>query len=278
MKKLLMAVAVTVISTSMLGAKDIAPANIKVMSFNIRNSGAKDGTNSWIYRAPAVGYMIEDQAVDIFGVQEARQDQWVYLDDGLDNYKSVGVGRDDGKKEGESMRIYYNTKRMSILKWDTFWLSETPDEPSKGWDADCRRTATWALVKDKKSGNKFYFVDTHIDHMGEAAKENGVKLLVETMKTINADNLPIVIVGDFNMRPDNPSLVPIREYAKSAKETAVKTDDIDSFNAWGKRSSQIDYIWYRGFDSCTEYETVTKSYFDRTYISDHYPVKAVLFF
>jgi len=278
MRKLFLSVAAIMISAIALDAKDPVPANIKVMSFNIRNSGAEDGTNSWRYRAPAVGYMIEDQAADIFGLQEARLDQWTYLDEGLDNYKSVGVGREDGKKGGEAMKIYYNTKKISLVKWGTFWLSETPEKPTKGWDAACFRTATWALVKDKKSGNRFYFVDTHIDHRGNEAQENGVQLVVDKMKEINSEDLPIIIVGDFNVWPDNPCLAPMRAYAKNARETAVKTDDVHSFNAWGKHSAQIDYIWYKGFGSCTEFETITKPYLERAYVSDHYPVKAILFF
>jgi len=278
MKKIFLTVAAIVISATTLAAKDTVPASIKVMSFNIRNSNGKDGTNSWMYRAPAVGYMLEDQAADIFGLQEALPDQWAFLDEGLDDYKSVGVGRDDGRKEGESMRIYYNTKKISMIKWGSFWLSETPEKPLKGWDAACRRTATWALVKDKKSGKKFYFVDTHVDHRGVVAQEKGIKLIVDKMKAINDEELPIIIVGDFNVTPDNPCLSPMREYAKNARETAVKTDDIQSFNDWGKRSEQIDYIWYRGFGSCTEFETVTKTYLERTYVSDHYPIKAILFF
>jgi len=270
--------AAIVISASMLDAKGPVPASIKVMSFNIRQSNAEDGTNSWNFRAPAVGYMLDDQAADLFGLQEARQDQWAYLDEGLENYKSVGVGREDGRKEGEAMRIFYNTKKIALLKWGTFWLSETPDEPSKGWDAACKRSVTWALVKDKKSGNKFYFVDTHIDHRGKEAQEKGLQLLVDKMKEINDEDFPIVILGDFNVEPDNTCLAPVREYAKNARETAVKTDDVISFNDWGKRSEQIDYIWYRGFGSCTEFETVTKSYLERTYVSDHYPIKATLFF
>ena len=277
MKKIFLAV-IAVLFPLFCIARTDAPASLKVMSYNIRNSHAQDGTNSWQFRAPASGVMLDAQKPDIFGLQEAKYDQVKFLEQGLEDYKNVGVGREDGKKEGEHMSIFYNTKKIALLKWGTFWLSETPGEPSKGWDAACIRTATWAVMKEKKSGKKFLFINTHIDHRGELAQKNGVDLIVERAKELNKEEMPVVITGDFNVLPDNPCLSSIREYAKSARETAAKTDDEASFNGWGKASEQIDYIWYRGFSSCSEFETHKKPYLDRAFISDHFPVIATLFF
>lgn len=277
MKKFLFAI-VAVLIPLVNQAKTEVPASLKVMSYNIRNSHAQDGSNSWMFRAPASGVMLDTQRPDIFGLQEAKYDQVKFLEQGLEDYKNVGVGRDDGKKEGEHMSIFYNTKKIALLKWGTFWLSETPDEPSKGWDAACRRTATWAIMKEKKSGKKFLFINTHIDHRGELAQKNGIALIVEKAKELNKEDLPVVITGDFNVLPDNPCLDSIKEYAKNAREMAAKSDNEDSFNGWGRASEQIDYIWYRGFSSCSEFETHKKPYLDRTFISDHFPVIATLFF
>lgn len=140
----------------LLPAGLLAQNDLKVMSYNIRVGTAKDGTNSWEFRYPASALMIQDQQPDIFGVQEALSFQVRYLEEYCEGYKSVGVGRDDGKKKGEFMSIFYKTKKFKLLKWGTFWLSETPDVPSKGWDAACFRSATWALLKDKASGKKFF--------------------------------------------------------------------------------------------------------------------------
>ena len=277
MKKIILA-ATAIFVAVICFAKTDKPVSIKVMSYNIRNSNANDGTNSWIYRAPASGMMIEAQMPDILGTQETCLDQVNFLKDGLDDYKCIGVGREDGKEEGEHMEVFYNYRKITLLKWGTFWLSETPDKPSRGWDAACKRTATWAVMKEKKSGKKFFFVNTHIDHRGQEAQLNGIALLVEKTKEYNKENLPVVITGDFNVLPDNPSLVSIREFAKNARETATKTDNEGSYTGWGKTSEQIDYIWYNGFGSCTEYETHKKPYFERTFISDHFPVMATLFF
>lgn len=277
MKKIfLLAMAAAMLLPLTLSAKE--PGRLVVISYNIRLGTANDGTNSWEYRYPASAMMIDDQKPDIFGLQEAYDFQVNYLTNACDGYKSVGVGREDGKHEGEHMSIFYKKKNIKLLKWGTYWLSDTPDVPSMGWDAACKRTATWALMKDKRSGKKFYYVNTHLDHVGTEAREKGLNLIMDNIKKMNPEGLPLVLTGDFNMTIDNPNMDEIKVRMKNAREVAAKTDSHATFNGWGKSGSIIDYIWFSGFSSCPEYETVTKPYMDRAFISDHYPVKAVLVF
>ena len=256
------------------------PKELKVMSYNIRLGVANDGTNSWQFRAPATPAMLEAQKPDVFGVQEAHDFQIAFMEEFCRNYKSVGVGRENGKKEGEHMSIFWNKKTVSLLKWGTFWLSETPDKPSKGWDAHCRRTATWALMKDKKTGKKFYFVNTHLDHVGKQAQKNGLKLIVDRIATINPQGYPMVLTGDFNIRPDNPALADLDKIMQSARKIAPKTDNRNTFNGWSvkKTAEVIDYIYVSGFSACKEYRTVTEKYLERPFVSDHYPIFARLVF
>ena len=255
-----------------------AQNDLKVMSYNIRVGTAKDGTNSWEFRYPASAMMILDQKPDIFGVQEALSFQVRYLEEYCEGYKSVGVGREDGKKKGEFMSIFYNTKKIKVLKWGTFWLSETPEVPSKGWDAACFRSATWALLKDKASGKKFFYVNTHLDHVGWDARRNGLALIVDRIASINPDGYPMVLTGDFNMPADRDEFAPLKAKMKDARETAVTTDRHATYNGWGKSEETIDYIWYSGFSSCTKFEVITKPYMERTFVSDHYPIQATLIF
>ena len=277
MKKIfLLAMAAAMLLPLTLSAKE--PGRLVVISYNIRLGTANDGTNSWEYRYPASAMMIDDQKPDIFGLQEAYDFQVNYLTNACDGYKSVGVGREDGKHEGEHMSIFYKKKNIKLLKWGTYWLSDTPDVPSMGWDAACKRTATWALMKDKRSGKKFYYVNTHLDHVGTEAREKGLNLIMDNIKKMNPEGLPLVLTGDFNMTIDNPNMDEIKVRMKNTREVAAKTDSHATFNGWGKSGSIIDYIWFSGFSSCPEYETVTTPYMDRAFISDHYPVKAVLVF
>ncbi len=212
-------------------AQDNENSVLTVMSYNIRHAEAKDGTNSWPFRYLATKDMLEDQAPDVFGVQEALPSQLIYIKEYC-SYDYVGVGRDDGKKKGEYMAIFWNKKNISMLKWDTFWLSETPGKPSMGWDAACFRTATWALMKDKRTGKKFYFVNTHLDHIGTEAQEKGLQLILEEIAKINKDNLPMVLTGDFNITPDNNALVGLDSKMESARKVAAKTDNLCTYNGW----------------------------------------------
>lgn len=254
-------------------------SELKVMSYNIRLGSADDGTNSWLYRCQATLDMLEDQKPDVIGLQEALEDQVRLLEEFTRDYDYVGVGREDGKKEGEYMAIFWNKKTVKLMKWGTFWLSETPEKPSKGWDAACYRTATWALMKDKRTGDKFYFVNTHLDHVGAEARKNGLKLIVDRIDQINPEGYPMVLTGDFNIKPAAPELKDLDSRMKSARKVAPKTDSHNTYNDWGKAKKDmiIDYIYISGF-TCLEYQTVTKKYAQRTYISDHYPISARLIF
>ncbi len=278
MKKLVIfLMAAVMVMPQALEAKKKGPKEIKVMSYNIRVGTGQDGTNSWKFRYPATYEMLKDQAPDVFGVQEALDYQIAYIEEYC-GYESVGVGRDDGKKKGEYMSICWNKKTVSLVKWGTFWLSETPDVPSKGWDAKCFRTATWALMKCKKTGEKFYFVNTHLDHKGIEARRNGLNLIVDRISEINPKGYPMVLTGDFNIAPDNEALVDLDARMDSVRKIAEKTDNLPTFNGWGKRELLIDYIYVKGFSAYPEYQTVTKKYGDWKYVSDHYPIVAKLIF
>ena len=263
-----------------LSAKKNKTAGLKVISYNIRMGEANDGTNSWQYRYPASAMMIMDQKPDIFGLQEAYDYQMNYMAEYCTGYKGVGVGREDGKHEGEHMAIFYNKKNIKLIKWGTYWLSETPDKPSMGWDAACKRTATWALMKDKRSGKKFFYVNTHLDHVGWEARKNGMALIVERIAAMNPKNYPMVLTGDFNMTVDRPEFDDLKKIMSNSRDVAAKTDHLGTYHGWGKAGNDhvIDFVWFKGFSSCPEYQTITKPYMDRKFISDHYPVCATLIF
>lgn len=283
MKKIILAAIVAAFAISpAVAQKTRKPAEISVMSYNMRTGTAKDGTNSWQFRCPATIMMLKEEMPDVFGVQEALFPQIYFITENLRNYEYYGVGRDDGKKEGEYMAIIYNKKTVSMSKHGTFWLSETPGKPSMGWDAACFRTATWALMKDKKSGKKFYFVNTHLDHKGAKAREEGLKLIIAKISEINKDGLPVVLTGDFNMTPDNVGLRALNEGMSCTRLTASESDDSITFNGWGRSSQILDYIYYTGFRECAEYKVINRRFGNEKskipFISDHFPISARLVF
>ena len=249
---------------------------LTVMSYNMRNSAsaAKDGDNAWELRKSATPAMLKALKPDVFGVQEALPEQVDYILETCPKYKCYGIGRNDGV-EGERMSIFYNTRRLEILDFGTWWLSETPDVPSTGWDAKYPRTATWALLKDLKRGGEFYFVNTHLDHKGVQARRNGLALVVNKTKEMNPD-IPLILVGDFNVEPDDSCLVDIDRLMLSARKVAKQSDDTPSFNGWVGPQKTIDYIYFNGFESAESFRVVTESYDGKPFISDHYPIVATL--
>ena len=277
---LIIAAVLMVLPITSSAQKQTRDYDLKVMSYNIRLGTAKDGTNSWEYRYPATAMMLKDQMPDVFGVQEAFDFQVKFIEENFTDYDSFGVGRDNGKSEGEFMSIFWNKKTVKMIKGGTFWLSETPEKPSMGWDAACKRTATWALMKDKNTGKLFYFVNTHLDHKGAEARRKGLELIVSRIDEINPKGYPMILTGDFNIKPDNEALVGLEQRMQSARKIAPKTDNNATFNNWGKAKSDmvIDYIYVSGFSACPEYHTITEKYGTWKYVSDHYPIYAKLIF
>ncbi|MBP5397623.1 MAG: endonuclease/exonuclease/phosphatase family protein [Bacteroidales bacterium] len=259
---------------------------LNVMSFNIRTDVGKhkDGTNSWEYRWKCATGMIEDVHPDIIGLQELTAYQLLALQDECRDYGFKGAGRDDGKRKGEMTGIMWCKKNLSLVKWGYFWLNENQQKkPVKGWDAKYPRTCTWGLFKSKKSGKKFYFFNTHLDHKGSKAKEMGLKLICEKIAAMNTKNLPVVLTGDFNLRPDNPAMKGLDGSGlQDARTSADRTDDHISSHGWGKQSEIIDYIFYKGFSACPMFKTLTKTYPDEAGephpVSDHYPIITCLIF
>lgn len=259
---------------------------LKVISFNIRQSQSfkpdgrpVDGTNAWMFRYGATIEMMEKELPDVMGVQEMCQDQKELIFEHFNGkYKYVGVGRDDGRKKGEIMAIWYNPKTVAVAKWGTFWLSETPSKPTKGWDAACFRTATWAIIHHKPSGHSFLMINTHLDHEGSLAREESLKLILAKVQEINKKGLPVVLTGDFNATLDSDLIQEFNTHYTQARQAAQNTDFLASFNGWGKKSSIIDYIYYSGFAGCQEFKTLTKKYADKPFISDHFPIQAILEF
>lgn len=254
------------------------PPLLKVMSYNVRYDNLNDGYNSWNRRKHASIAMIDDIRPDVFGIQEALVHQVQYLAENTKGYSNVGVGRDDGVSQGEFMSIFWNTDIIEMNNWGTFWLSETPDTPSFGWDSACRRTATWTLMTDKRNGSRFCFINTHLDHLGVEARKNGLHLILATLAEINPESYPTILTGDFNMYPEDEGLAELDSKMTSTRKIALITDNNVTVNDFGKAKAKgpIDYIYVTGFKSVPEYHTVTEQYAGKRYISDHYPIFSVL--
>ena len=170
---------------AVLGAVSQPNSPINVATYNLRYNTPKDGINAWPERKEMVESLIRYHDFDLFGVQEALRGQ---LNDllAMKDFSFVGKGRDDGKEAGEHSAIFYKKDRFQVLQTGDFWLSETPDKPSLGWDATCcNRICSWAKFKDLQSGKEFFFFSVHFDHQGVEARRQSGKLMVQKIKEID---------------------------------------------------------------------------------------------
>ncbi|MFT3753353.1 MAG: endonuclease/exonuclease/phosphatase family protein [Paludibacter sp.] len=175
---------------------------LKVSTFNIRNDnqGDADNGNGWQNRYPVIAGMILFNDMDIVGTQECKNNQVIDLKNAMAkyNYSYIGRGRGANPTDDEYSAIFYKTNRFSLISSGNFWLSQTPDVPSKGWDAALNRICTWGKFKEKTTGFVFFVFNLHMDHIGVEARKNSSILVLKKMKEL-AQNLPVCLTGDFNV-------------------------------------------------------------------------------
>ncbi|MBQ6284246.1 MAG: endonuclease/exonuclease/phosphatase family protein [Bacteroidales bacterium] len=178
---------------------------LQVGSYNIRyeNKGDSLKGNGWGQRLPIIAQQILFHDLEIFGTQEGYIGQLEGMKALLPGYEYIGVGRDDGKQAGEHSAIFYKTEVFDLLDHGDFWLSPTPDVPSKGWDAALNRICTWGHFRIKATRQELYYMSLHMDHIGVQARMESAKLVVEKIKEI-CGGKPVVLTGDFNVDQNNP--------------------------------------------------------------------------
>lgn len=245
---------------------------------------------------------------DIFGTQECFIHQLKDIKEALPGYDYIGVGRDDGKEKGEHSAIFYRTDKFDVIEKGDFWLSETPDVPSKGWDAVLPRICSWGHFKCKDTGFEFLFFNLHMDHIGKKARVESAFLVQDKMKELGkGKELPAILTGDFNVDQTHQSYdafvskgVLCDSYEKAGFRYAIN-GTFNDFDPNSFTESRIDHIFvspsfqvkrygvltdtYRSIvgkgekkqaNDCPE-EIDIKAYQART-PSDHFPVKVELEF
>lgn len=274
MKKLFYTLAIA--AFALMGVACNRTSEIKVMSYNIRLSSGTieaDSIYHWEHRKQASLELMHEEQPTVFGLQEACPDQMDYMVENLPEYGYIGVGRDDGKRKGEFMSIFYKKDEVELIDGGTFWLSETPDKVTKGWDAACFRTCTWTIMKKKDTGKKFVYLNTHLDHMGKVAQRESIKLIVAKAEELTGGKLPVFVTADFNVRTTNEIFKPMQSAMKDARVEAPVTDERGTLNCWGTTPPGvvIDHIFFRGAEA-QKFEVLRDKDYGAPYVSDHYPV------
>lgn len=245
-----------------------------VVSYNIRFNNPHDNENWWGHRKEATVGLLRAKDPISFGVQEAVLSQMEYIDEHLEDYAYVGVGRDDGKTGGEYSAIFYK-KELKVLNSGTFWLSPTPDKVSKGWDAALPRVCTYAQFETAE-GKRFWHFNTHFDHVGEEARAESAKLIVQKIKEMTKADEAVVLTGDFNVTPETAPYANITAFMEddanlSSSPLKGPKGTFSGFDVNSKLERRIDYIFSRNL-KVLSYAHLDDKRDNGLWISDHLPV------
>ena len=247
-----------------------------IISYNIRYDNKWDKENLWTLRKDRLSQLLMDYDPSIFGIQEGLLNQVEWIDSTLGNYNYIGVGRDDGKGKGEFCAIYFDTTRYEVIENSTFWLSDTPNQVSVGWDAALERICTYGLFKKKMSGKMVWVFNAHFDHVGEIARKKSSELILKKIKEVNTQSLPVVLMGDFNSNPDSDPIKIFKNNLQDALEissTKLKgpRGTFNGFDTMHPMDNRIDYIFVKDM-KVTSYRHIDDRLSNNRHISDHLPV------
>lgn len=284
MKKILLSLLAFLFSANMIFAER-NESQLNVLSYNIRMDNPDDGQNQWKNRKDFAANLIQFYEVDIFGAQEVLHHQLTDLLERLPDYDYVGVGRENGKTNGEYAPVFYKKALFNVIKTGNFWLAEDLNTVGKkGWDAACERIATWVIFQNKKSGKKFFFLNTHLDHIGKVARHKGAELVLEQAKLLS-EGLPVIVTGDFNAIPsDDPIQVLTaagdpRHLIHSREVASLRYGPEWTFHDFGRipgnEREWIDYIFIKGDIKVLRHGVLTET-FNHLYPSDHCPILSTL--
>lgn len=260
-----------VILIAMMGS--LQAQTIRLMTYNIRYDNPKDGANRWDQRKDKMAALLNYYEPAFLGIQEGLLHQLEFLDQSLPEYEFIGVGRDDGKQQGEYCAIFFDTTLFRLIVDSTFWLSETPGIPSSGWDASLHRICTFGLFESLKTQQRIWVMNTHFDHRGRMARENSARLLAERVRQIN--QAPLVLMGDFNATPDEVPIQKIKSTLSDASAISQKPLYGPPGTSDGFRDDaiirRIDYIFCNSV-KVLSYAHIDDRRDDGGHVSDHLPV------
>ncbi|MBL7473056.1 endonuclease/exonuclease/phosphatase family protein [Robertkochia sediminum] len=247
-----------------------------IMTFNIRYATEADGIDQWELRKGELVSFLEQEQPDLLGVQEAMPQQVAFLQTGLSNYGHIGHGRDGKNTNSEAVPLFYHKDRYLLLKHRVFWLSPTPEVPSKGWDAALPRIAVYGVFKDLRTSDTIHVINTHFDHMGTEARLRSAHQILQWVQKEIPPKAGVILMGDLNSEPDAAPILALASYFNDVQAGQNSDTPIGTFNAFDTNMSEfprIDYLFTREFE--TIHAGVSKARRGNgRYLSDHFPIWA----
>lgn len=271
---------ILILLTAVLAGTTARSQTLITGTFNIRYDNPGDTGNLWVNRSPVCASLIRFHGFDILGTQEGLKHQLDDLQRQLPEYAYYGIGRDDGKDKGEHSAIFIRKDRFKVLDQGNFWLSQTPEKPGPGWDANLNRICTWLKLQDKKLKKTFYVFNAHYDHQGVQARKESSKLILSRIQSI-AGNADVVFMGDLNGNHQSEWYLLLKN-SGVLKDALFETDNayrntgsFNSFRTNNPSKDVIDHIFVSSKFTVKRYGILTDTYHGK-FPSDHYPVLAEL--
>lgn len=248
---------------------------MKIVTFNIRCDYGQDGDNNFCFRKPLILEKLRQERPDIICFQEVLPHVAVWLKEALPEYYVIGCGRSE-VLEDEQAAIAYRRDSMNLIQMETYWLSERPYEPASRYpdQSICPRVTTEAVFQELATKQVFRVANTHLDHEGPLARQQGLRQIMTKLgEAALFSQAPAIVTGDMNAEPDSREMAVMKEYPGYVDVTAGIGITYHGY----MRTEQpccIDYIFAKGFvcDSVVKWTDQR----DGVFLSDHYPVCAVL--
>lgn len=254
---------------------------ISVMSFNVRFGSSADdtGTRDWSVRKTAVAAMLKAIQPVLMGCQECEPEQRKDIISSHPEYSVIGVDLHGPNEEVEQVAIFYLKDSVQVLEHGTFYLTDTPDTPSRLPQSNHYRASTWGHFKMVNGGQEFFYFNTHLDTHTEAHKAE-VDAILGKIKQYNTEGLPIYLTGDLNTDESSTAFNSLWSYGfKNARVDAIVGDSYKTYNGYGDYNGAIyDHCFYKGFYSVQKFNTIRDKFAGVPYISDHYPISITLKF
>lgn len=248
----------------------------RIISYNIRYDNPSDGENWWENRKSELVELIEFYNPDFIGIQEGMNNQVDFLNQYLDDYTYIGIGRDGEGSISEAVPIFFDTTKYDLIENRTFWLSETPNLVSKGWDAALNRISTYGAFKNKITADTLFLFNCHFDHIGEIARKNSAQVIIQKMKEFELMDKQVIVMGDLNCEPTEDPYKILSEYFDDGMSISKKKmyGPEGTWNGFDREkiiSRRIDYIFSQGL-SISSYRHIDDRRKNNLHISDHLPV------
>ncbi|WP_286845614.1 endonuclease/exonuclease/phosphatase family protein [Proteiniphilum sp. UBA5310] len=258
--------------------KSKSSTEFKIASYNIRCDVTSDivSGNAWEIRKRPLADLIVNYDFDIVGIQEPYQNQLDDLQNMLKDYDYVWAPY----ATKSFLAIYYKKELFDVLDEGMFWLSETPEIKSMGWDADEYRIVHWAKFKHKETDKEFYCFNTHFYWKKITARQNSGPLSAKKIKEIAGDR-PIIFLGDLNSQPTTSQIDSLKTVLNDVAEitqTPRKGPEKTAFRGGvfqGEPNSRIDYIFVSKDIKALDYTVYDDTYGEEDrYPSDHFPISS----